>query len=132
MAVRDPIARLVRDDRSFAWYWFGQSVSSFGSQVAAMSLPLVTAVTLHGTPAQVGWVATAAMLPYLLFSLIAGHVLEGRDARKVMLPANLFQGAAMAVVPIAWLGGWLSVPLLVLLAFVAGCAAVCFGVVGFS
>ena len=38
----------------------------------------------------------------------------------------------MAVVPIAWLGGWLSVPLLVLLAFVAGCAAVCFGVVGFS
>lgn len=130
--MRDPSAALIRKDRSFAWYWSGQSISSLGSQLTTMALPLVTAVTLHGTPAQVGWVATAGMLPYLLFSLIAGHLLEGRDARKVMLPANLVQAAATALVPIAWAVGWLSVPLLVVLAFIAGCAALCFGVVGFS
>ncbi|MFZ2626054.1 MAG: MFS transporter [Propionibacterium sp.] len=130
--MEDPSLALIRRDRSFAWYWSGQSVSSFGSQVTVMALPLVTAVSLHGTPAQVGWVATATMLPYLLFSLIAGHFLEGCDARKVMLPANLVQAAAIAVIPIAWAAGWLSVPLLVVLAFIAGCAALCFGVVGFS
>lgn len=130
--MRDPSLAIIRRDRSFAWYWSGQSVSSFGSQVTVMALPLVTAVSLHGTPSQVGWVATATMLPYLLFSLIAGHLLEGRDARKVMLPANLVQATAIAVVPIAWVVGWLSVPLLVGLAFISGCAALCFGVVGFS
>lgn len=130
--MRDPSAALIRHHRSFAWYWSGQSISSLGSQVTVVALPLTTAVTLHGTPAQVGWVATAAMLPYLLFSLIAGHLLEGRDARAIMLSANLVQAGAMAVIPIAWVGGWLSVPLLVVAAFFAGCAALCFGVVGFS
>lgn len=130
--LNDPSATLIRSNRSFAWYWSGQSVSSFGSQVTVMALPLVTAVSLHGTPAQVGWVATATMLPYLLFSLLAGHLLEDRDARKVMLPANLVQATAIAVIPVAWAAGCLSVPLLVVLAFLAGCAALCFGVVGFS
>lgn len=128
----DPSAALIRGNRDFAWYWSGQSLSSVGSQVTVMALPLTTAVALHGTPAQVGWVATAAMLPYLLFSLLVGHLLEGRDARRVMLPANLVQAGAMALIPVAWAGGWLSVPLLVAVAFVAGCAALCFGVVGFS
>lgn len=130
--MADPSTTLIRRSPGFAWYWLGQSVSSLGSQVTAMALPLVTAVSLRGTPAQVGWVATASMLPYLLFSLIAGHVLQNCDPRRVMLPANLVQAAAIALVPIAWAGGWLSVPLLVVTAFGAGCAALCFGVVGFS
>lgn len=128
----DPSIDLVRRDGSFAWYWAGQSLSSFGSQVSAMALPLVTALSLGGSPAQVGWVATSAMLPYLLFSLLAGHWLEGRSNRAVMLPANLVQAASMAVIPVAWALGWLSVPLLVVVAFVQGCAALCFGVVGFA
>lgn len=130
--MADPSVDLLRRDRSFAWYWAGQSLSSFGSQVSAMALPLVTALSLGGSPAQVGWVATSAMLPYLLFSLLAGHWLEGRNSRSVMLPANLVQAASMAVIPAAWALGCLSVPLLVVVAFVQGCAALCFGVVGFA
>lgn len=130
--MADPSVDLLRRDRSFAWYWAGQSLSSFGSQVSAMALPLVTALSLGGSPAHVGWVATSAMLPYLLFSLLAGHWLEGRNSRAVMLPANLVQAASMAVIPAAWALGCLSVPLLVVVAFVQGCAALCFGVVGFA
>lgn len=130
--MADASVRLLRTHRSFAWYWAGQSLSSAGSQVATFALPLVTAVSLQGGPREVGWVATAGTLPYLLFSLLAGHVLEGRPKRQVMIPADLVQAGLIASIPMAWWLGGLSVPLLVVVAFLAGTAALCFGVVGFS
>jgi Na+/melibiose symporter-like transporter len=128
----DPSLRLLREDRPFAWYWMGQSVSVVGSQVTSMALPLVTVIVLGGTAAEVGLVAGASTLPYLLFSVIAGHLLEGRPKRRVMVAANLAQAILILAVPACWLLGILSVPLLVGIAFAAGTAALCFGVVGFS
>ena len=128
----DPSVDLIRRDRSFAWYWAGQGVSSLGSQVTVFALPLVTAVVLDGSPGQVGAVAAAGMLPYLLFSLLAGHWLEGRQGRRSMIPANLVQAALVAVIPLASWGGWLSIPLVALVAFVAGTAGLVFGLSAFA
>lgn len=128
----DASVELIRNNRSFAWYWAGQSVSSAGSQVAVIALPLVTALTLDGSPGEVGAVATAGMLPYLLFSLVAGHWLEGRQGRGTMIPADLAQAALLAIVPLAAWGGWLSVPLLAVVAFLAGTAALVFGISAFA
>ncbi|MDD9371720.1 MAG: MFS transporter [Acidimicrobiales bacterium] len=128
----DPSVELIRRNRAFAWYWAGQGCSSLGSQISAFALPLVTALTLDGSPGEVGAVASAAMLPYLLFSLMAGHWLEGRQGRRTMIPANLVQAIAVGLVPIAAWGGWLSVPLLAVLAFVSGTAAMVFGLSAFA
>ena len=130
--MRDPSVDLVQRNRSFAAFWIGQSVASAGHQVTVLALPLVSAITLVAGPAAVGPVASAAMLPYLLFSLVAGHVLEGRDQKRVMIPADLAQAILLAAVPIAWAMGWLSVPLLIVIAFLTGIAAVAFGVSGFA
>lgn len=128
----DPSVRLLRRDPSYRSYWIGQSVSSFGSEVTTFALPLVAALTLQATPGQVGVVAAAATTPYLLFSLLAGHWLEGRAHKRVMIPADLIQFLALLVIPVAWLGGWLSVPLLVAIAFTSGCGALAFGVSAFG
>ena len=130
--MRDPSVDLVQRNRSFAAFWIGQSVASAGHQVTVLVLPLVSAITLGAGPAAVGAVASAAMLPYLLFSLVAGHVLVGRDQKRVMIPADLAQAILLAAVPIAWAMGWLSVPLLIVIAFLTGIAAVAFGVSGFA
>ncbi|MBM6404450.1 MFS transporter [Phycicoccus sp. CSK15P-2] len=128
----DASVALVRTDRSFRWYWLGQSVSSAGSQVTTIALPLVTALVLDGSPGEVGAVATAAMLPYLLFSLVAGHLLEGRQGRRTMVPADLAQAALVGLVPVAALTGWLSVPVLAVIAFLSGTAALVFGISAFA
>lgn len=128
----DPSLRLLRFHPSFRWYWAGQSISSAGSQVTSMALPLVTALALGGSPADVGLVATAAMAPYLLFSLLAGHLLEPRPKRVVMISANIAQAVLLALIPLAWWSGALTVPILAVIAFLCGTAALCFGVVGFS
>lgn len=128
----DPSLRLLRDDESYRSYWFGQSTSAFGSEVTTFALPLVAALSLAATPVEVGVVAAAATAPYLLFSLLAGHWLEGRPHKRVMIPADLIQCSVLLLIPVAWLGGWLSVPLLVVIATTSGCGALAFGVSAFA
>lgn len=128
----DPSLSLLRTDPSYRAYWLGQSVSELGSEITVFALPLVAALTLDATPAEVGIVAAAGTAPYLFFSLLAGHWLEGRAHKRVMIPADLLQFLALALIPLGWLGGWLSVPLLVLTAFISGCGALAFGVSAFA
>jgi MFS family permease len=130
--VTDRSVGLVRRHRAFRGYWIGQSLSFVGTQVTAVALPLVAALTLHAGPGEVGAVATAAMLPNLLFSLLVGHWLEGRQHRWIMIPADLVRAGLLAVIPVAALGGWLSVPLLVVVAFLTGVASVFFEISGFA
>lgn len=130
--MRDPSVDLLGKNRSFRSYWLGQSIAGAGHQVTILALPLVSAITLGAGPAAVGMVAAAATLPYLLFSLFLGHLLEGRNQKRVMIPADLAQAALLMVIPVSWMFGWLSVPLLAVVAFLAGTAAVAFGISGFA
>jgi MFS family permease len=128
----DPSLDLLRRSRPFRWYWAGQSLSFFGSQVAAIALPLVAALSLDAGPAGVSAVATAAMLPNLLFSLLVGNWAEGRDHRRIMIPADLVRALLIAVIPVAWLAGVLTLPLLVVVAFLTGVVGIFFEISGFA
>lgn len=130
--MRDPSVALLRGDGSFRHYWLGQAASSAGAQVTVFALPLVTAITLDAGPAAVAAVATAATLPYLLFSLLAGHALAGRDQKRSMIIADIAQAVLLAQIPLAWAGGWLSVPLLAAVAFACGACALVFGISAFA
>ena len=123
---------LLRREAPFRWFWAGQSLSFVGTQVTAVALPLVAALTLDAGPGGVGAVATAAMLPNLLFSLLAGNWVERRNQRLVMIPTDLLRAALLALIPAAWLLGWLSMPLLIAVAFAAGTAGVFFEIAGFA
>jgi MFS family permease len=123
---------LLRRHRAFRGYWLGQSLSFVGTQVTAVALPLVAALMLSAGPGQVGAIATAGMLPNLLFSLLVGHWVEGREHRRIMIPADIARAVLLAVIPVAALGDWLSIPVLVIVAFLTGVAGVCFEIAGFA
>ena len=59
-------------EREFRSFWLAQSVSLLGDQVALIALPLVAVLVLDAGPAQMGVLGAAALLPHLLFSLVAG------------------------------------------------------------
>ena len=73
------IPALLRENRSFRTFFLGQSVSLLGDQVTLIALPLVGVLVLDASPAQMGYLATAALLPNLLFSLARRRL--GRPAR---------------------------------------------------
>lgn len=119
-------------NRDFKRFWAGQTVSAVGTHVTAVALPLTAALTLDAGAAGVSAIATASYLPSAALPLLTGHWLERRRKRGVMVATDVFRAAVLAVIPIAWGFGQLSLPLLVAVAFLVGAASVVFDIASFA
>jgi MFS family permease len=134
VAVQLPARRLaLLGQRDFRRFWTAQSVSYLGDQVTLIALPLAAVLAVHATTAQVGYLATAATLPMLLFGVHAGGWVDRcRRRRPVLVSADLARVLLLASIPVAYALGALSMPQLYAVAAVAGTAAVLFDVTAAS
>ena len=114
--------------RDFFRFWLADTSSWIGSQVTQLALPLLAAITLDASPFEVGLLAAVGQAPMILIGLFAGAWIERRRRRPILISADLGRAALMAVVPIAAIGGWLSMPLLYVVAFAAGICTVLFDI----
>lgn len=114
---------------SFRRFWLAETISLFGDQVAVIALPLAAVLVLHANAAEMGYLAAAALVPHLLFSLPAGVWLErvGRR-RRVMVAADLGRAALVATIPLAYWLDALSFGQLYAVAFLTGSLAVAFDI----
>jgi MFS family permease len=113
----------------FRNFWLGQTISVFGDQITSLALPIVAVLVLHADPAQMGLLTAAALLPHLFFSLPAGVWLDRvHRRRRLMIVVDLLRAGLIATVPLAFVGGWLSMTHLFLLAFAVGTLSVAFDI----
>ena len=121
------VPELLRDNPQFRTFFAGQAISLVGDQITLIALPLVAVLALDATPAQMGYLVTAALLPNLLFSLHAGAWVDrGGRRRQVMIVADLGRAAALASVPIADAFGALTFAQLYAVGFATGLLSVFF------
>lgn len=126
---RPPIPPLLRSNRSFRNFWTGQTISVFGDEVTLLALPLLAALELDASAADMGLLSAAALAPNLLFSIHLGAWADRRHRRKSLLVAADFGRAALLLtIPLAALCGVLSMTQLYLVAFAAGSLGVIFSV----
>jgi MFS family permease len=104
---------------SFAKLWLAQGVSNLGDGVYLTTLPLLAA-TLTRDPFAVSAVMFAEWLPWLLFGLMAGALLDRWDRRRVMWTVDAARLVAVGGLAAAVLAGWASIPLLMLTGFLLG------------
>ncbi|MFI1198552.1 MFS transporter [Streptomyces sp. BHT-5-2] len=111
--------RLV-DVPGYLRFWTAGAVSAIGSQFTTLALQILTAITLSASATEVGLVNAARWLPYLLFGLVAG-VLVDRCRRKPLLVAtDLARAAVLGVIPVLYAVGRLSIAALCACLFVFG------------
>src|ERR1039457_4585818 len=123
-AQPEPIGR----QGDFSKLWFGQAVSSVGSQVTLLALPLTAVLYLHATAGQVGLMIAAGLLAYCGPSLLFGVMADRMRRRPLMIAADIGRTAVITVVPVlAWTGS-LSMPVLYAVALVQGALTVIFEV----
>jgi len=104
------------------WRLFASSsASNLSDGVLQAALPLLAA-TLTRNPLAVSALASLAFLPWLLFALPAGTLVDRMNRRTAMAAANVVRGALLAGMAIAVAAGLASLPLLYVLAFLLGCA----------
>lgn len=97
-------------------------ISSLGSQVTLLAVPLTGAVLLRATPTEMGWLTAIEILPFVLFSLPSGVWLDRVRKLPVVVAGELLVAAAVMSVPLAWWLGVLSMGWLYPVAFAIGAA----------
>lgn len=114
--------------RSFALLWSSQSISLLGTQITYVALPITAVVVLHATALQAGILASLEQLPFLLFGLVVGVIVDRRARRPVLITANVVRFVAVAAIPVAYLVGALTMGELFAVVFVVGTMTVFFEV----
>jgi MFS family permease len=108
------LARLVlggRVGREFGKLWCASAVSGAGDGVALTAAPLL-AFSLTGDPRLIAGVTTALTLPYLLFSLPAGVLIDRVDRRRAMAFADAFRAVLLAGFTVLVVAHLVSLPAL--------------------
>ena len=114
--------------QDFRLLWTAETVSSFGSQITGVALPLTAVARLHATPFEMGVLTAASTLPNL-FSFYFGALVDRvRRRRTLLVLTDLIRMVLLGLIPIAAITGFLSVGLLMSIAFAAGTASLCFGI----
>lgn len=114
--------------RNFRAMWSAHTVSQFGTQITFFVVPVLALTTLSASTGQLGLISALETLPFLLFGLPAGALLDRWDRRRVMVAADIGRAAAIALLPIGHLTGLLSIPLLCVVGFAVGLCTVFFDI----
>lgn len=118
--------------RQFLTFWAASAISSVGSEVTALAVPLIAALTLEASPWQMGLLAAAGSAPVLLVGLFAGVWVDRLRRRPLMIATDLGRAALLLVIPVAAVTGVLRIELLYTVLLLAGALTVLFDVSSLS
>jgi MFS family permease len=114
-------------NRDYMLLWSGQVVSSVGSTASGLVVPLLI-LALTGSPAAAGIAGALHMLPYALFSLPAGALVDRWDRKRVMILCDIGRALNLATIPLAFYFGWLTVWQIYINSFIEGTLYVFFSI----
>lgn len=118
-------------NRSYMLLWSGQAVSVLGTQVSQFAFPLLV-FFLTQSPTQTGLAAATRVVPYLIFSLPAGALLDRWDRKRVMIICDTGRALSLASIPVAFALGELTLVQLYLVSLIEGSLFVFFNIAQIS
>lgn len=95
----------------FQALWVGMTTSTLGVSVADIAYPLLILV-MTNSPARAGLFAAVQAVGMLAASLPAGSLADRYDPRRIILITETCRALVTTLVVMALIGGWLSLPLL--------------------
>jgi len=97
-------------------------------QVALAAAPIVAVLLLGAGEGETGLLQTALTLPFVLFAIPAGLLADRLSRRWLMASAEALRAVALLVTLVLIVAGWITLPLLGFLGFVAVCGTVVYSV----
>lgn len=116
----------VLKDAEFAKYWVGQTFSVFGSNIAAFALPLLATFYLEVTPSRLGLLQAMSGIPFLLFSLFVGVLVDRVRRLRLMIVSDFLRAVLIGLIPLLYLLDWLGIHHLYFIALGIGVLSVMF------
>lgn len=123
-----PKDRLSRD---FWTFWAGQAISNLGSSFTSVALPLLV-YRLTGSAVNLALTSAAVFLPYLLFGLIIGAMVDRTDRKRLMIRVSVAQALVIASIPALSAAGHLSLAWIYAMAFIESTLGIFFSSAEFA
>lgn len=120
----------ARDERpaAFVRYWTAAALSSFGTAITTVAMPVLVVQLLGATPLEFGVVNAAQFVPYAVLGVIAGVYTDRWRRRPILVWASIGRTLSLGAVPVLWACGILQVWMLVVALLLFGS----FSVFGFA
>ncbi len=99
--------------------WSGQTVSSVGSGVSQIAFPLLV-LMITRSPAQAGFAGALRTVPYFIFTLPGGGLIDRWNRKWVMILCDAGRALSLASIPIAFILGDLTIVQLYIVALIEG------------
>jgi MFS family permease len=113
-------------NRDYLLLWIGQMVSVVGTQITQIAFPLLV-LALTGSPVIAGFVAAARTIPFLLFTLPAGALVDRWDRKRTMMICGMGSAMALGSIAITYAFDAVTIPQIVVVSFIEGTFAVVYG-----
>ena len=113
-------------NRDYMLLWSGQMVSAVGTRVSMLAFPLFVLAITH-SPAQAGLIGALRGLPYALFILPAGALIDRWNRKLVMILCDIGRALALGSIPVALFLGHLTIVQLYIVSLVEGTLFTFFG-----
>ena len=113
---------------SFVNLWGAATVSTYGSLVTRTALPFTAILLLDASPAAIGVLRVAELLPGFVFGLIAGAWVDRLRRKPIMIATDLGRALLIATIPLASFVGWLGLGHLYVIAALVSVLSVFFDV----
>src|SRR5699024_10119871 len=97
-------------------------VSGFGSWITMIALQVIVVDHLHAGTIGLGWLNAGRWVPYLLFGLVLGALIDRVRRRPVMIVSDLARVVLLCAIPALWLTDLLNLVSLVLIVVLLGAA----------
>ena len=118
------LAPPVWRDSNFNKIWVGEIVSSLGSGITTLALPLIAIGALQAGASEMGILGAASTSSFIVFGLLAGVIVDRAPRRLVLAVTSCAAAAVVASIPVASSLGILDIRQLYMVAFAAGCVSV--------
>jgi MFS family permease len=93
-------AERLRSCPGFLRFWTAATVSGFGTYVTTLAIQVLIVLTLHESATGVGLVNSARWLPYLLFGLVVGVLVDRSRRRPLLVTTDLVRGVLLIAIPL--------------------------------
>ena len=104
----------------FVKLWGSLTIVHFGGQITFLALPLTAALVLNASPFEVGVLTALEALPYPLFGLFAGVLVDRTKKLPMIILCDVGRALALLAIPICMWLGVISMTVLYVVGFLVG------------
>src|SRR6266508_2232943 len=106
-------------------FWAASTVSAFGSNITLLAMQILATLTLHATGVELGLLGAARWLPYLLFGLVAGVIVDRYRRKPILVGTDLGRAGLLCAIPALYFADVLTIPALIAFTVVFGTLSLC-------